>query len=250
MFRRIYYTFRRFAHELIQSEIGKKWALKIHETAYPELHKWGRFSFSQEGEDLLVNKLLQTTPIGEYVEIGAFDPIRYSNTYLFYLKGWKGLLVEPNSAFCNPIRRRRPRDTHYKIGISTEKCILEYFKFRFPEYNTFSAEIAQERVQQGIPLLETDSLETVTLAECLSRYFGPNPVSFELLSVDVEGLDQQVLESNDWNKYRPKVVICESSDGSHTRSFMEKVGYLHLSSLVRSHIYVAEEFSKEAGGLK
>src|SRR3954453_21218777 len=78
-----------------------------------------RPSFSQQGEDLIVESICGFLKIENptYLDIGAADPIVSSNTYLFYRKGCRGVLVEPNPAFCRELRRVRPKDTVLNIGI-------------------------------------------------------------------------------------------------------------------------------------
>ena len=50
-------------------------------------------SFSQHGEDILLVKYFENK-IGIFLDLGANDGITLSNTYLFYLNGWKGVMVE------------------------------------------------------------------------------------------------------------------------------------------------------------
>ena len=49
---------------------------------------------SQFDEDEILAGLLPEE-FGVYVDIGAFDPVECSNTWQFYKRGWRGLLVEP-----------------------------------------------------------------------------------------------------------------------------------------------------------
>ena len=56
-------------------------------------------SFSQEGEDLILNELFKNSSKGIYIDIGAFDPWRFSNTAFFYSKGWCGLNVDARPGF-------------------------------------------------------------------------------------------------------------------------------------------------------
>ena len=52
-----------------------------------------RISYSQEGEDLVVDRLLNGKRNGFYVEVGCHHPYRYSNTFMFYKKGWRGICI-------------------------------------------------------------------------------------------------------------------------------------------------------------
>ena len=45
------------------------------------LYKYSNRSFSQEGEDQILERLLDSNSNGFYVDIGAHHPIKFSNTY-------------------------------------------------------------------------------------------------------------------------------------------------------------------------
>ena len=53
-------------------------------------------SFSQFGEDLIINKILKKIPNGNYLDLGSFHPIHFSNTFLLYLRGWRGVNIDGN----------------------------------------------------------------------------------------------------------------------------------------------------------
>jgi len=48
-------------------------------------------SYSQKGEDIILRRILGEKEVGFYIDIGAHHPKRFSNTYLFYKKGWRGI---------------------------------------------------------------------------------------------------------------------------------------------------------------
>ena len=53
-------------------------------------------TYSQTGEDLILDILLKDKPKGFYIDIGGNHPKKFNNTFLFYKKGWDGINVEPN----------------------------------------------------------------------------------------------------------------------------------------------------------
>ena len=58
--------------------------------------KRNRKSFSQFGEDLFIEEFFANQKEGKYVDLGAFHPMRLSNTYLLYKKGWSGTNIDLN----------------------------------------------------------------------------------------------------------------------------------------------------------
>lgn len=76
-------------------------------------------SYAQAGEDLIVGGIFDylNLPQPTYLDIGAYDPIKINNTYLFYTRGCRGVLVEPNPDLTVRLSTKRPRDTVLPVGI-------------------------------------------------------------------------------------------------------------------------------------
>lgn len=111
-------------------------------------------------------------------------------------------------------RKIRPRDINLEIAISNKKQELIYYMFNETALNTFSKSLAKKRDGKGkYKIIDEIKIETLTLAEVLNAYL-PSNTAIDFLSVDVEGLDFQVLESNNWYKYKPKVILIEALDFS------------------------------------
>ncbi|MBM9614408.1 FkbM family methyltransferase [Desulfobulbus rhabdoformis] len=190
----------------------KKLAIKIREPFLPET-KWSRKSFSQEGEDLVLNRFFEGKgeKNGFYIDIGAHHPIRFSNTYLFYRNGWRGINVDATPGSMNIFKRLRPEDINLECAISDSRGKLPYYMFKEPALNTFSSELAEKYINRGQPLLTRQDLELQTLGNLLDENLKSNQ-KIDFMSVDVEGYDLQVLKANNWEKYRPTIILIESLD--------------------------------------
>lgn len=186
-------------------------------------------SFAQEGEDCLLERLLAGKQDGFYVDVGAHHPQRFSNTYRFYLQGWRGINIDPLPGTKKRFDRLRPRDTTIECGIAERSGELLYYQFDEGAFNTFDEALARSRAAQPIA---TTRVITLPLAQVL-RQHGAVGQSIDFLSIDVEGLDLQVLRSNDWSQFRPTYVLAEVLDvadlGSLCHSpvvaFMDTCGY-------------------------
>jgi len=205
-----------------------------------------RVGYSQEGEDLVLNRYFEAYPrLGAariYVEIGAHHPIRFSNTYFFYKRGWRGLTVEPNPAMERIFRWLRPMDTHVTAAIGLVKETADYFQFSDPAFNTLTRKLADMRVEEGFSIEAIGKVQVLPLRELLSRH-SPGEISF--LSIDVEGYDLQVLQSNDWSSYRPKLVVVENLeskllevDDNQIHRYMTEQSYELVSRLFHSAFYL------------
>lgn len=171
---------------------------------------WQQSSWSQEGEDRILFRMFEKRPNGFYVDIGAHHPKRFSNTYLFYRKGWRGLNIDAMPGSMDAFRHIRPRDINLECGVGLEKRTLTYHIFNEPALNGFSKELSNSRNDDDTEfhLIESRPVQIRPLASILAEHLEPNhPIDF--MSVDVEGFDLDVLRSNDWDKFRPKLVLVE-----------------------------------------
>lgn len=165
-------------------------------------------SYSQEGEDIILMRIFNGQSNGFYVDVGAHHPMRFSNTYKFYKLGWQGINIEPNPDTFNLLKRYRAKDINLNCGVAKEKSRLEYYMFDEPALNTFDREVSRSRISNNSKQIKTMHIDVLSLADILNNYIPPNQ-RIDFLTVDVEGMDLDVLKSNDWKKYRPNWVLVE-----------------------------------------
>jgi FkbM family methyltransferase len=212
---------------------------------YPVI-KRGGICFSQFGEDFLASRAISIPRNSFYVDIGAAYPVKHSNTFRLYLKGGRGITVEPNPDLAGEHRKIRPRDTCICAGISRHQQTLKYHRFETPDYNTFDEETAAKVKMKGVRALETLDVPTVTLASLLESHAGERRI--DLMSIDCEGLDLEVVQSSDWSRFRPRLLIVEDHDWtfeakstSSLSGYMTEVGYKLVARLSYSSIFVCED---------
>lgn len=176
--------------------------------------------YSQSGEDLIMYHLFNKLGISKpnYLDIGANEPRFISNTYRFYSFGSSGVLVEPNPILFRKLQKKRPRDIVLNIGIGLDDKKDADF-YLFPEsasgLSTFSKKDAyfwQEIGLKGVGKIsfqEIIKIELVNINKILETYFH-NQKSLDLISIDVEGLDLEILKSIDFDKFSPLVICVET----------------------------------------
>lgn len=194
-----------------------------------------RKSYSQFGEDVVLSTFLNEIKNGFYVDIGAYHPKRYSNTYFFYKKGWRGINIDAKPGSMKLFRKKRKRDINLEIGIFKEEKELDFYIFNSATNNTFSKKMADMYINNGEIFEKKIIVKTVTLEHILDKYLSNNQ-KIDFLSIDVEGLDMEVLESNNWDKYKPNFILVEMHNiaivnikNSEIYKFLESIGYRLIS---------------------
>lgn len=175
-------------------------------------------SYSQNWEDVIIDKRLHYKIKGFYVDIGAYDPDKISNTKRFYLKGWTGINIEPNKVNYLKFLKTRQKDINLNIGIGNDNKKLTFYHFIPDTLSTFSTQEAKKYISEGFKLLEKRKVNVKKLEHILSAYVRNRVIDF--ISIDTEGFEMEVLSSNDWRKYRPNLIIIECN---RTGSSKEKI---------------------------
>jgi FkbM family methyltransferase len=207
----------------------------------------GQISYSQAGEDMILNCIFILKNKGTYVDVGANHPTLSSNTYFFYKKGWSGLNIDALPYAINMFNKKRKRDINIQIGINDTEGILNFYTFKESSYNTFNEELVIE-IQKLTPLISVNKIEVKPLSFILNLHKIKN---IDFLTIDVEGLDINVLKSNDWNAYRPKVIVVEDFNCgldiklSKIYEYITKLGYLYLCRTITNAFYIEENFYNE-----
>ncbi len=203
-------------------ELVRYWAGGVANYLARTIDPWLKLSYSQEGEDLLLCRIFEGKKAGFYVDVGAHHPKRFSNTFLFYESGWSGINIEPNPSAMAIFAKERKRDINLQVGVSSQQGELLYFEFNEPALNTFDNNLASEREETtSYKIIATQKIPVNRLDSLLEKYV-PVGVVIDFLTVDVEGLDLEVLRSNDWNRFRPRCVLAEALGLEKTFAFLEE----------------------------
>ena len=199
-------------------------------------------TYSQCGEDIILDYLQHHRENGFYVDVGANDPRIFSNTYYFYKKGWSGLVIDPNSAKLNQYKFLRSRDTRGYFAVG-EEGMLTFYKFKEDPLNTVSKDVADSYEKMGHKIQSTEIVQSLPL----SQIFKEKDIKkIDFLSIDTEGQNFDVLKTNDWDTYRPKFVVIETAEFDKPDDitleekfnvYMKQVGYEKAASTPMNTIY-------------
>ncbi|MFC2096244.1 FkbM family methyltransferase [Bacteroidota bacterium] len=203
-----------------------------------------KISYSQAGEDLILNCIFSSVKKGFYIDVGANHPTKSSNTYFFYKKGWTGINIDALPDAIKMFQKKRKKDINIEAGVSDLESILNFYSFKESSYNTFNEELVDE-IKKVSPLIDVRKIAVKPLSLILNKL---NIKSINFMSIDVEGLDINVLKSNDWEKYRPKVLLVEDFNHgvdiiqSPIYQYMHTLGYIYFCQTCTNVFYIEKDF--------
>lgn len=187
-------------------------------------------TYSQSGEDVLIRERFLTysrlgmllnrprVSPGFYVDVGAYSPKRLSNTYWLYANGWRGITIEPDPSAAWTFRLTRPRDKHLAVAVSKSDGQV---KMAIGDYSAVNKVLGPAPAD---PLSHT-SFRTVpcrTLTSILDEHL-PSAQRIDLLSIDCEGHEMDILESNNWVRYVPNVICIEDYEWCYSETHCSQI---------------------------
>lgn len=210
-----------------------------------------RSFFSQFGEDILLSNLFGgDKKSGVYVDVGAYHPIELSNTYFFYRRGWRGINIEPTPHNYQLLLKQRAEDININSSVSLSENPVHFYIFSEHAINTISKDKSEESSKLGYNVQSTIQVQSAPLEKILDNYL-PKNAHIDFLSVDVEGMDLEVLISNNWDKYSPSVVLVEDLSFNFSKVnenkinlFLQGKNYILRSVLGPTLLYIHKDFAK------
>jgi len=216
--------------------------------------RFGKKTYAQCGEDVIVDYLFEWLKIKNpsYLDIGAHHPTYLSNTYLFYQKGSKGVCVEPDPFLYSEIQKNRKRDICLNVGVGIEdKTKADFYIMSSRTLNTFSkkeAEFCQNSKNYGTQRIEkVIQIPLQSVNNIMQEHFSPWS---NFVSLDVEGLDLEILQSFDFSRFQPEIFCIETlrfePDGSLRKlseiiDFMILKGYFVYADTYINTIFLNKE---------
>jgi len=205
--------------------------------------------YSSFGEDIILDHIFKNKKNGFYVDIGCYHPEWFSNTKKLFDNGWAGINIDPNIDTINLFNEYRPNDINLGLAVSDLNGHGEYYKFLAIDIagggsgNSLNIDRKSEYAKQGLSS-STINVTIRTLADILNEYTNGRKIDF--LNIDVEGLDLQVLKSNDWNNYRPQIIAVEiwentvnydSLPSNETYKFLREQNYVAFSNTIHTWFF-------------
>lgn len=203
-----------------------------------ELNWFCKSTFSAWGEDAMISNICRRYGISieHYMDIGTNHPIGGNETYLFYLQGASGALVEPNPKYMESYKLIRPKDRIYNVGMASKECDgkekIYYMIEGLDTRNTFSETIARNHEKKGFKISEK-SIRLISLNSLMESY--GEKVNY--ISIDVEGLEWDILKDFDFEKYDVDIFNIEKCGENVKNLFIEK-NYKLIAETISNWIFI------------
>lgn len=158
-------------------------------------------SYSQLGQDLEVIKFYNNKENGFFIEVGANDGIRLSNTYLLEKKyNWSGICCEPIPKCFEKLVENRPNSICVSEAVYIESGLTVTFDIanNCELFSGISEHIDKHKLRVDLNK-NTIQVKTISLLDVLNNSNAPSFI--EYMSIDTEGTELEILKGFDFNKY-------------------------------------------------
>ena len=192
---------------------------------------YSRNNYSQFDEDLFLIEFFKNNRKGTFVDLGAFHPMRYNNTYLLYKKGWRGINIDLNQTSIDMFNIARKNDINRCALLSDVRGLKKtvYFEHNFSAVNSMTHKKGLEIKRE----METEIFDDIVTDK------------FDFLNIDLEGQDYKVLKSINFEKYKPRLICIEilekSEDKNEIFNFMEEKNYKFIKTCNVSYFFERNE---------
>jgi len=186
-------------------------------------------SFSQFGEDLFIADFFENQKKGKYVDLGAFHPMRLSNTYLLFKKGWSGTNVDLNPITIDLFNIARKNDNNICCLLASEENILK--DVYYEDWSAANSLTSNENLR------DKKKMKTKTFNSLID-------CSFDFLNIDLEGHDYEILKTINLRKFNPKLICVEilenALDKKNIFKFLDQNNYAYIKNLGPSYFFKRE----------
>ena len=207
---------------------------------------WNKDFFSQAGQDKCVkNHFFKNLKKGFFVEIGAFNGINGSNCFYFEkFMDWNGIAVEPSPVHFEKLKKNRKCICINK-AISNQNDHKEFVEVT-NGYTQMSGILTNE-YKKTLDIIMKDprtkmnklNIKTSTFNEIV----GENKI-IDYLSIDVEGEEERILESIDFNYFNIKVISVENNypKKNNYNNLLKDKGFTYFDNYGVDELYYNKKY--------
>jgi FkbM family methyltransferase len=199
-------------------------------------------AFAEGGEDVCMSNFFKYPMPGVYVDVGCNHPTICSNTALFYHLGFRGVCIDANPLFAEEFKKARPEDLFIASGVAAQPGTLTFHNFTgFNRVSTFDRAAADGMARMGFGAYEEVQIPVRRLNDILDEA-GVRHI--DILSIDIEHMDAEVIESFDFTRWCPRLIAIEDGldmtdpTGNRVYRCLTAAGYLLEARPLQTSIYI------------
>ena len=189
---------------------------------------------------------------GFYIDIGSGHPVYDNVSFAFYLKGWRGITVEPNPWLSRLSRAVRPRDRHVEALVGSSCGEATFYLVR--EFHGLSTMI-EPHAQAALDAIRQERAGDHGSADHARRAVRRAGAGIVRFSENRRGGRRAaVLFGGDWQRFRPKVIVVEALAPytlapafAQWEPFLAQHGYGYVWFDSLNRYYLAAEAGELAG---
>ena len=164
-------------------------------------------SFSQNFEDVILERIFKEQKTGFYIDVGAWEETIDSVTKHFYEKGWCGINVEPLPIYYAKYQESRQRDINLNIAVLEKPGATTLYEIPGTGLSTLDQLQSEAHRSKGLEVCER-TVDVSTLEAICSTYVVDRVIDF--IKIDSEGTELSVLQGGNWERFRPRVLLIEA----------------------------------------
>lgn len=205
-------------------------------------------SYSQHGEDIIIDSLLRAAMVEPsdrpmILELGSNHPVNMSNTWMLYQRGFRSVLVDANPRYEHDTLKSRPEDIFLCAGVATDDArTATLYVPQHAEVASLSLSFVLSWYERRGWCAEIEEIEVelYSINDIFLKYFTPpGPV---ILAIDIEGLDFQILQSIDWENWKPPIICIERDrrerSSAAARGYLKERGYTITAATAVNDIFL------------
>ncbi len=160
-------------------------------------------SYSQNQEDIVLWRVFKNLKNGCYIDIGACDPEKDSDTKMLYDNGWSGINIEPEKVYFEKLAKHRPKDTNLNLAVDEFRGDKLFYVSKTRGWSTLDKSRAEHVDFNPSQIFK---VKCVPLNDLIEEYCKKK---INFLKIDVEGNELSILKSFDFKKYHPEIIMVE-----------------------------------------
>ena len=189
--------------------------------------------------DQMIKEYFPDNYKGVFFDIGAYDPIKISNSYHFELNGWDTYCFEANPNLIINLKEKRKNVFNYAISDTDKDSITFNIVYQNENNNDwnkvasfsslnldyFNMDMYKDFLNNKQYRVEPIEVQQRSLNSILSNELK-NVTKMDVLEIDIEGGEFNCLNGLDLNKYSPRVIVLENMDNNaDIYSYLRKFNY-------------------------